>query len=153
MSSHLPAPELLRGTLDAMILRTLDRGPSHGYAIARAIERASRGDLLIEEGSLYPALHRLLKRGDVSAEWRITETGRRARYYALSAQGITHLADELRLWAKVSAAVSRVLAPGPDRTDGPAPGGLAEIYGAFTSAFTRATLADAGPGAPREVPA
>ena len=107
-----PAPEILQGTLEVMILRTLERTPSHGYGVARAIERASGGTLTIEEGSLYPALHRLLKRGDVTAEWTITEQNRRARVYRLTAQGRTRLAEQISAWERVSRAVTRVLDAG-----------------------------------------
>ncbi|HZW07024.1 MAG TPA: PadR family transcriptional regulator [Phycisphaerales bacterium] len=102
-------PELLQGTLDVMILSVLKDGPLHGYAVARRIERASGGELAIEEGSLYPALHRLSKRGDLDAEWGETDTGRRARFYTLSRQGHKRLAEQATLWARVSAAVNSVL--------------------------------------------
>lgn len=101
--------EIMQGTLEVMILRTLDRSPSHGYGVARAIENASGGDLRIEEGSLYPALHRLLRRGDVSAEWTTTEQNRRARVYRLTPQGRSRLAEQISAWERVSSAVTRVL--------------------------------------------
>jgi transcriptional regulator len=103
-------PELLQGTLDVMILSVLRTGPLHGYAIARQIERASGGELAIEEGSLYPALHRLSKRGDLDADWGVTDTGRRARFYTLSRQGQKRLTEQTSLWARVSQAVNRVIA-------------------------------------------
>src|SRR6185295_17544838 len=102
-------PDLIQGTLDAMVLRTLARAPNHGYGIARAIEAASGGRLAIEEGSLYPALHRLERRGDLSAEWRTTELNRRAKYYALTPRGRKRLESEVAAWIEVSGAVSRVL--------------------------------------------
>jgi transcriptional regulator len=108
-----PQPDLLRGTLDAMILRTLDRAENHGYGIARAIEAAAGGVLSIEEGSLYPALYRLEKNGDLSADWRITELNRRAKYYRLTAQGKRRLKEEVSMWNRVSEAVSLVLAGKP----------------------------------------
>ncbi|MCG3124228.1 MAG: hypothetical protein GIKADHBN_02680 [Phycisphaerales bacterium] len=102
-------PDILQGTLDVMILRTLQRAESHGYAIARAIERGSGGVLTIEEGSLYPALYRLQKRGDLASEWRTTETGRRARFYKLTSAGRKRLVQEVDQWERLSAAVQRVL--------------------------------------------
>jgi transcriptional regulator len=102
-------PELLQGTLDVMILSVVAPRPLHGYAIARQIERASGGELAIEEGSLYPALHRLSKRGDLDADWGETDTGRRARFYTLSRQGHKRLAEQASLWQRVSAAVNNVL--------------------------------------------
>lgn len=107
MSSQ--TPELLQGTLDVMILSVLRNGPLHGYAIARQIERASGGDLAIEEGSLYPALHRLSKRGDLDPDWGVTDTGRRARFYTLSRQGQKRLTEQASLWLRVSGAVNNVL--------------------------------------------
>ena len=101
--------ELLRGTLDMMILRVLTIGPQHGYGITRRIEQQSGGVLSIEEGSLYPALHRLHKRGWVSAEWKASENNRRAKYYKLTADGKAALKRETDAWAGVSAAVNRVL--------------------------------------------
>jgi PadR family transcriptional regulator, regulatory protein PadR len=115
MASRGKTPEILQGTLEVMILRMLEGGPAHGYAAARAIERAAEGDLLIEEGSLYPALHRLLRRGDVSAEWTVTEQNRRARVYRLTPRGRTRLAEQMSMWSRVSAAVTRVLARGAER--------------------------------------
>lgn len=106
-------PDLIQGTLDAMVLRTLGRAPNHGYGIARAIEAASDGRLTIEEGSLYPALHRLERRGDLSSEWRMTELNRRAKYYALTPRGRKRLVAEIEEWADVSRAVSRVLGLSP----------------------------------------
>src|SRR5262245_24374877 len=115
MAARSRAPEILQGTLEVMVLRVLEGGPAHGYAVARAIERAADGELVIEEGSLYPALHRLLRRGDVSAEWTVTERNRRARVYKLTARGRGRLAEQMSTWARVSAAVTRVLARGAER--------------------------------------
>jgi PadR family transcriptional regulator PadR len=105
-------PELLQGTLEVMVLKTLARAPAHGYAIARHIESASGGVLTIEEGSLYPALYRLARRGDVKSSWRTTDTGRRAKVYELTARGRKQLAEQERLWDRLSGAVTRVLAGG-----------------------------------------
>lgn len=92
-----------------MILRTLAREERHGYAIARAIEAASGARLAIEEGSLYPALHRLEKRGDVTARWGTTDTGRRARLYTITPDGRSRLKEQTQRWMAVSGAVDAVL--------------------------------------------
>ena len=107
-------PDLLQGTLDVMILRTLERAENHGYGIARAIEAAASGQLAIEEGSLYPALYRLEKRRDIAGAWRTTEGKRRARYYRLTPRGRKRLKEQLSLWDRLSSAVNRVLAPAPE---------------------------------------
>lgn len=117
-----PQPELLQGTLEVMILRTIARAPAHGYAIARSIELASGGVLSIEEGSLYPALYRMARRGDLKSSWATTDTGRRAKVYELTARGRKQLAEQERLWERLSGAVTRVLA-GPDAR--PSTGGAA----------------------------
>ena len=101
--------DLLQGTLDVLVLKTLSWGPRHGYAVARWIERVTGDVLRVEEGSLYPALHRLERRGWVSAEWGLTETGRRAKFYRLTPQGRTHLRDELTTWEAFADAVRKVL--------------------------------------------
>ena len=100
---------LLYGALEALILKTLTRGPSHGYAIARFIEETTGEALLIEEGSLYPALYRLERRGLIDAEWGTSELGRRAKLYRLTPAGRRQLAAELATWKKFSAGVSKVL--------------------------------------------
>jgi len=102
-------PDLLPGTLDMLILKTLTRAPLHGYGIAQAIKQLSDDVLTIEEGSLYPALQRLLLQGWVKAEWRMTETNRRARYYTLTAPGRKQLGIELSEFHQMIAAISRVL--------------------------------------------
>lgn len=102
---------LLHGTLDALVLKTLAGGPRHGYGIARHLEEATEGAVTIEEGSLYPALYRLERRRLLEAEWRPSETGRRAKFYRLTREGRAELARETRAWAEFSAAVSRVLLP------------------------------------------
>jgi len=111
-----PTPSLLPGTLELLILSALNSGPRHGYGIARAIEQASGDELLIEEGSLYPALHKLAKRGDCTADWQLTQTGRRARFYRLTASGKKRLAEQRDLWQRFSGAVNRAL--GADRAGG-----------------------------------
>lgn len=100
---------LLHGTLDALILKTLAKGPRHGYAIARFIEDTSGEAVLVEEGSLYPALYRLERRGWVEAEWGTSELGRRAKLYRLTDAGREQLASEMAIWRRFSAGVSKVL--------------------------------------------
>jgi PadR family transcriptional regulator PadR len=102
---------LLHGTLDALVLKTLAGGPRHGYGIARYLEDATDGAVTIEEGSLYPALYRLERRGLLEASWAPSETGRRAKLYRLTKEGRAQLARETKAWAEFSAAVSRVLLP------------------------------------------
>lgn len=100
---------LLHGLLDALILKTLARGPRHGYAIARFIEDATGEALLVEEGSLYPALYRMERRGWVEAEWGTSEIGRRAKLYRLTAAGRRQLAVEMATWRWFSTSVSKIL--------------------------------------------
>lgn len=100
---------LLHGALDALILKVLSRGPSHGYAVARAIEDTTGDTLLVEEGSLYPALYRLERRGWVEAEWGVSDLGRRAKLYRLTPAGRQQLTVEVDAWRRFSAGVSRVL--------------------------------------------
>ena len=102
-------PELLQGTLDMMILKTLAPGPNHGYGIARRIRQASGDVLQVEEGSLYPALHRLQKRGHLASEWRRSESNRRAKYYRLTPAGRARLETETAAWAQMSSAIGRVM--------------------------------------------
>ena len=101
--------ELLRGTLDLLILRTLVPGPSHGHAIAKHIQRTSEDLLQVETGSLYPALYRLERQGLIQSEWKITENNRRARYYSLTREGRRHFSDECSQWRRMSRAVNLVL--------------------------------------------
>ncbi|MGO9646461.1 MAG: PadR family transcriptional regulator [Terriglobales bacterium] len=101
--------ELLPGTLDMLILKTLARAPLHGYGIALSIKRLSEDVLTVEEGSLYPALQRLLLQRSVKAEWKKTETNRRARYYSLTALGRKQLGLELSEFGQMIAAIGRVL--------------------------------------------
>jgi PadR family transcriptional regulator, regulatory protein PadR len=103
--------ELLQGTLDMLILRTLRIGPSHGHAIAKAIEQGSDDVLLVEQGSLYPALHRLIKRGWITFEDGTSENNRRAKYYRLTPLGKKQLDIETSRWDKMSAAIARILRP------------------------------------------
>jgi PadR family transcriptional regulator, regulatory protein PadR len=106
-----PVNDLLHGTLDALVLKTLSWGPRHGYAIARWIEETTGDALRIEEGSLYPALYRMDRRGWVQAEWGRSELGRRAKFYRLTAAGRAQLAAETARWESFARAVSRVLLP------------------------------------------
>jgi transcriptional regulator len=99
----------LHGTLDMLVLKCLDAGPLHGYAIAIRLERLSNDVLAVEEGSLYPALYRMELRGWLSSEWSVTETGRRARFYKLTKAGRTQLGAELKSWARLTTAVQGVL--------------------------------------------
>ena len=101
--------ELLPGTLDMLVLKTLTRAPMHGYGIALSIKRQSDESLTVEEGSLYPALQRLLLQGWVKAEWKMTETNRRARYYTLTAAGRKQLGLEVSQFQDMVAAIGRVL--------------------------------------------
>jgi transcriptional regulator len=103
--------ELLQGTLDLLILRTLLQGPTHGHAIAKAIEMNSEDVLRVEQGSLYPALHRLIKRGWISVEEGTSENNRRAKFYRLTAKGCKQLAVETNKWDKLAGAISRILRP------------------------------------------
>jgi PadR family transcriptional regulator PadR len=100
---------LLHGTLDALILKTLAHGPRHGYAIARFIEDTTGEAVLVEEGSLYPALYRMERRGWIEAEWGTSELGRRAKLYRLTESGRVQLAAEMATWRKFSTGVSEVL--------------------------------------------
>ncbi len=102
---------LLQGTLDLLILRTLRQGPTHGHAIAKAIERGSDDVLLVEQGSLYPALHRLIKRGWVTFHEGTSENNRRAKYYALTAKGRKQLDVETGKWDRLAGAIARILRP------------------------------------------
>jgi len=101
--------ELLRGTLDLLILKVLAIGPAHGYGIVRRISTRSEGVLLVEEGSLYPALHRLERRGWLESEWGTSEENRRAKFYRLSRSGRRELAERERDWAAMSSAIAGVL--------------------------------------------
>lgn len=102
--------ELLQGTLDLLILRTVELQPLHGVGIADRIEQLTKGVFVVGPGSLFPALHRLADRGWIEGEWGELQTGRRAKFYAITAVGRKRLAEEKRNWARVSIAVNQVLA-------------------------------------------
>ena len=102
----------LHGTLDALVLKTLSSGPRHGYAIARWLEETTADAIQIEEGSLYPALYRMEKRGWIEAEWGTSEIGRKAKIYRLTNVGRKQLRLETAEWSHFASAVSRVLVPG-----------------------------------------
>jgi PadR family transcriptional regulator len=101
--------DLLQGTLDVLILKVVALGPIHGYAIAQRLQQMSGAVLQVQQGSLYPALHRLEKRGWLRAEWAATETGREARFYALTKVGRRQLDEQRASWDRLSAAISGVL--------------------------------------------
>jgi transcriptional regulator len=103
--------ELLQGTLDLLILRTLRLGPAHGHAIVKALERGSDDVLLIEQGSLYPALHRLIQRGWISFDEGTSENNRRAKFYRLTAKGRKQLEIETSRWDTLARAIARILRP------------------------------------------
>src|SRR3954453_5733048 len=107
--TNIEKSELLKGTLEMLILQTLTLQPLHGYAIAQHIERLSDDVLTVEQGSLYPALERLQKKGWVSSKWGASPTGRRARYYTLPATGRRQLGAEIPSFARVLAPIQRVL--------------------------------------------
>src|SRR5438309_8253131 len=103
--------ELLQGTLDLLILRTLILGPQHGQGIARAIQQTSDEELLVEHGALYPALQRLEERGWMSAKWGVSSNNRKARFYSLTASGRKQLVKETDKWKRLAAAIGRILGP------------------------------------------
>lgn len=100
---------LLKGTVELLILKSLGEGPRHGYAIAQWIEGATGGEVLLEEGTLYPALHRLQRKGDILGEWGTSENNRRARFYRLTARGRKGLGTGAREWQAYAGAVLRAL--------------------------------------------
>jgi PadR family transcriptional regulator PadR len=102
-------PDLLPGTLDLLILRTLQKDALHGWAISERIEQISQDVLQINQGSLYPALHRLEHQGWIAAEWKVSELGRRAKYYHLTPAGRRQLAVEAREWERMATAIGRVM--------------------------------------------
>lgn len=101
--------DLLKGTLDVLVLKALTWGPRHGYAVARWIEDATHGTLQVEEGALYHALHRLEKRGWVTSEWGVSDANRRAKYYTLAAAGRKQLATQTATWTRYAEAVFAAL--------------------------------------------
>jgi transcriptional regulator len=105
----MPGTDLLQGTLDMLILKTLALGPLHGYAIARRIQQISGDVLRVEEGSLYPALYRMEERGWIAASWGLSENNRRAKYYRLTRAGRRELESASENWAKLAVAVSKVM--------------------------------------------
>jgi transcriptional regulator len=107
---------MLQGTLDMLVLRTLLLGPAHGYTIAHSIEQGSDEVLQIEQGSLYPALHRLENRGWIASFWGTSENNRKAKYYRLTPNGRKQLAVETSRWEEVVRAIGRVLNPAADKT-------------------------------------
>jgi transcriptional regulator len=104
-----PVPDLLPGTLDMLILRTLQADSLHGWAISERIQQISQDVLQVNQGSLYPALHRLEHQGWIEAAWAVSELGRRAKYYRLTPAGRRQLAVETREWKRMSAAIGRVM--------------------------------------------
>lgn len=107
--------DLLQGTLDMLILKALTWGSMHGYGIVSWLEQMTDDALVVEEGSLYPALHRLAKRGWVTSEWGVSENNRRAKYYALTAAGRAQLRTEEKSWARFAAVVGRVMDAQPQK--------------------------------------
>ena len=102
-------PDILQGTLDLLILKTLSLEPMHGWGISQRIQQISRDEILVNQGSLYPSLHRLQKRGWIASEWGTSENNRRARFYRLTRGGRRQLADEADKWERLSTAITRVL--------------------------------------------
>ena len=111
MAQKTESNGMLHGTLDALILKTLTWGVRHGYGIARWIEETTGDAVVVEEGSLYPALYRMERRGWIEAEWGTSELGRKAKFYRVTAKGRRQLAADTAEWAKFSAGVSKVLLP------------------------------------------
>jgi transcriptional regulator len=109
MSDPSEKTEILQGTLDMLILRTLSAGPMHGYAIAQRIQLASEDFLRVEEGSLYPALHRMERRGWIEAEWGLSEAKRKAKYYHLTAMGRAQLKVAVKNWNRLVEAIAGVM--------------------------------------------
>ena len=109
MLPEAPKSDLLQGTLDMLILKVVALGPIHGYAIARHLQRMSGDVLQVQQGSLYPALHRLEKRRWLRAEWDATETGRKARFYTLTPVGRRQLGEQRANWERLSVAISGIL--------------------------------------------
>jgi PadR family transcriptional regulator PadR len=108
----MPPPtksDLPQGTLDLLILKVIALGPIHGYAIAQRIQQISREVLQVQQGSLYPALHRLENRGYLAADWKETETGREAKYYRLTAKGRSHLNSETANWKRLATAIGLIV--------------------------------------------
>lgn len=102
-------PDILQGTLDLLILRTLAAGSMHGWGISQRIQQVSGDEILVNQGSLYPSLHRLQRRGWIRSEWGVSDNNRRARFYQLTAEGHRQLERETEAWERFSAAITRVL--------------------------------------------
>jgi PadR family transcriptional regulator len=109
MKANPKKPDALQGTLDLVLLKMLSREPQHGYALAARIQQITDDALRVEEGSLYPALHRMEQAGWVAAEWQLTDNGRRGRIYRLTRAGRNRLADEEAKWDRLTRAVGRIL--------------------------------------------
>lgn len=104
-----PKSDLPQGTLDLLVLRTVEHAPLHGYAIAQRIRQISKDVLQVQQGSLYPALHRLENKGLLAADWKATDTGREAKFYRLTAQGRKQLKQETATWARLTNAIGLIL--------------------------------------------
>ena len=109
MASQTDTVELLQGTLDVLVLKALSWGPTHGYGVARWLQEVTEDALRVEEGSLYPALHRLEKRGFVEASWGLSENNRRAKYYRITTRGRQQLRQEASSWSAFASVVAKVL--------------------------------------------
>jgi PadR family transcriptional regulator PadR len=111
-----PKSDLLQGTLDLLVLRTLELEPMHGWGISQRIQQISDSVLQVNQGSLYPALHRLEEQGWIAADWKASENNRQAKYYSLTTRGRKQLVEERDNWLRLSAAVGRILGPVPERS-------------------------------------
>jgi transcriptional regulator len=109
MSTHRQRPDLPQGTLDLLILKVVALGPLHGYAIAQRLQQISRDAVQVQQGSLYPALHRLENKGLLAAKWKLSDTGRDAKFYQLTRAGRAHLERETASWHRLAAAVGLIL--------------------------------------------
>ena len=107
----MPVTDRLHGTLDALVLKSLVLGPRHGYAIARWLEDTTEQTIQVEEGSLYPALYRMERKGWIEAEWGMSELGRKAKFYRITPLGRRHLRTETAEWSKLARAIALVLTP------------------------------------------
>ena len=114
--------EVLKGTLDMLVLQVLAAEPAHGYAVTRRLEALTDGSLSIDEGSMYPALYRMQKRGWITSQWRRSDRGRRAKVYELTEEGHRQLDREARYWHAFSEAVGQVMSGSPDRAPAPEAG-------------------------------
>jgi PadR family transcriptional regulator len=109
--------DVISGTLDMLILKTLSLGPEHGWGVAQRIQQMSRNVLQVNQGSLYPALHRLEDQGWIESEWGTSDNNRRAKFYALTRQGKRHLAEQTSTWERLSAVMGRILGAQPEGTN------------------------------------